>query len=118
MKMDTDLLMEAGKRGIHLLFETETIAEAYQQDADHLRDALEGRLEGIHFVIGHVIKLRDANAARDYISGLAPALRYMLVLLYFMHIRFEKPLYSVMILAAMLTYGIFVALTFVDYLNR
>ncbi len=83
MKMDTDLLMEAGKRGIHLLFETETIAEAYQQDADHLRHALEGRLEEIHFVIGHVIKLRDANAARDYISRLVPALRYMLVLLYF-----------------------------------
>ena len=83
MKMDTDLLMETGARGIHLLFETETIAEAYRQDADHLRDALAGRLEEIHFVIRHVIKLRDANAARDYIGGLAPALRYMLVLLYF-----------------------------------
>ena len=49
---------------------------------------------------------------------LIAATKSMLVLLYFMHIRFEKPLYSVMILAAMLTYGIFVALTFVDYLNR
>ena len=46
------------------------------------------------------------------------ATKSMLVLLYFMHIRFEKPMYSVMILAAMLTYGIFVALTFVDYLYR
>jgi len=42
----------------------------------------------------------------------------MLVLLYFMHIRFEKPMFSVMILAAMLTYGIFIALTFVDYVYR
>ena len=42
----------------------------------------------------------------------------MLVVLYFMHIRFEKPIFSVMILAAMLTYGIFVVLTFVDYANR
>ena len=83
MKMDTDLLMETGARGIHLLFETETIAEAYRQDADHLRDALAGREDEIQFVISHVIKLRDANAARDYIGGLAPALRYMLVLLYF-----------------------------------
>ena len=49
---------------------------------------------------------------------LIAATKSMLVLLYFMHIRFEKPLYSVMILAAMVTYGIFVALTFVDYLNR
>jgi cytochrome c oxidase subunit 4 len=42
----------------------------------------------------------------------------MLVLLYFMHIRFERPLYSVMIAAAMIIYGIFVALTFLDYMNR
>lgn len=83
VKMDTDLLMEAGERGIHLLFENETIAEAYRQDADRLREALAGRLEEVHFVIQHILKLRDANAARDYIAGLAPALRHMLVLLYF-----------------------------------
>jgi hypothetical protein len=81
--MNTDLLMEAGERGIHLLFETETIAEAYRQDADRLRDALADRLEEIHFVIRHLIKLRDANTAREYIAGLAPALRHILVLLYF-----------------------------------
>ena len=49
---------------------------------------------------------------------LIAATKSMLVLLSFMHIRFEKPLYSVMILAAMMTYGIFVALTFVDYMYR
>jgi hypothetical protein len=81
--MDTNLLMEAGERGIHLLFETETIAEAFRQDADRLRDALSGRLEEVHFVIRSVIKLADANAARDYIAGLPPALRHILVLLYF-----------------------------------
>jgi cytochrome c oxidase subunit 4 len=42
----------------------------------------------------------------------------MLVLLYFMHIRFEKPIYSVMIVAAFGTYAIFIGLTFLDYLNR
>lgn len=83
MKMDTDLLMATGERGIHLLFDTETIAEAYRQDADCLRDALAGRLEEVHFVIRHVLKLRDLNAARQYISSLAPALRHILVLLYF-----------------------------------
>jgi hypothetical protein len=81
--MNTDLLMAAGERGIHLLFETETIAEAYRQDADCLRDALADRLEEIHFVIRHLVKLRDANTAREYIAGLAPALRHILVLLYF-----------------------------------
>ncbi len=38
-----------------------------------------------------------------------------LVLLYFMHIRFGKPLYVVMILAVLLTYAIFIGLTFTDY---
>ena len=81
--MNTDMLMETGERGIHLLFETETIAEAYRQDADCLRDALADRLEEIHFVVRHLVKLRDANMAREYIAGLAPALRHILVLLYF-----------------------------------
>lgn len=38
-----------------------------------------------------------------------------LVLLYFMHVRFEKPLYLAMILAALGTYAIFIGLTFTDY---
>ena len=42
----------------------------------------------------------------------------MLVLLYFMHIRYEKPLYISMILAALGTYAIFIGLTFVDYMYR
>lgn len=83
MKLDTDLLMATGERGIHLLFDTETIAEAYRQDADRLREALAGRLEEVHFVIRHVLRLSDLNAAREYIASLAPALRHILVLLYF-----------------------------------
>ncbi len=38
-----------------------------------------------------------------------------LVLLYFMHIRFEKPVFAVMIAATLLTYVTFIALTFTDY---
>ncbi len=38
-----------------------------------------------------------------------------LVLLYFMHIRFGKPLYAFMILAVLVTYAIFIGLTFADY---
>jgi cytochrome c oxidase subunit 4 len=41
-----------------------------------------------------------------------------LVLLYFMHIRFEKPIFTVMILATLVTYGIFIGLTFTDYFYR
>ena len=42
----------------------------------------------------------------------------MLVLLYFMHIRYERLLYVAMILAALGSYAIFIGLTFTDYLYR
>jgi cytochrome c oxidase subunit 4 len=41
-----------------------------------------------------------------------------LVLLYFMHLRYERRMYAVMILVVLITYGIFIFLTFADYLNR
>lgn len=46
------------------------------------------------------------------------AFKGTLVILYFMHVRFEKPLYAGMILAAFGTYAIFIALTFADYSFR
>ena len=41
-----------------------------------------------------------------------------LVLLYFMHVRFEKPIIAVMIIATLVTYAIFIILTFADYAYR
>ena len=42
----------------------------------------------------------------------------VLVLLYFMHIRFEKPLYAALLLAVIAAYAVFIGLTFVDYWYR
>lgn len=41
-----------------------------------------------------------------------------LVLMYFMHIRFDKPVFTWMLLSAIGVYGIFFVLTFADYLYR
>ena len=41
-----------------------------------------------------------------------------LVLMYFMHIRYEKPMYVAMIAAILATYGVFIGLTFTDYWYR
>jgi cytochrome c oxidase subunit 4 len=41
-----------------------------------------------------------------------------LVVMYFMHIRYDQPLFTVMLLAAVATYGIFIILTFADYSFR
>jgi len=41
-----------------------------------------------------------------------------LVLLYFMHLRFERLLFTIMFLAVVMTYGVFISLTFLDYSFR
>jgi len=46
---------------------------------------------------------------------LIASVKCTLVLLYFMHLRFSKLLYTVMILAVLGTYAIFIGLTFADY---
>jgi len=46
------------------------------------------------------------------------AIKGLLVVLYFMHIRFENRIYAVMILVILGTYAIFIGLTFVDYWYR
>ena len=51
-------------------------------------------------------------------AALIATAKSMLVLLYFMHVRFGKLMYAYMILAVVITYGIFVGLTFVDYSFR
>ena len=49
---------------------------------------------------------------------LIAATKGTLVVMYFMHVRFEKPLYAAMILAMLGTYAIFIGLTFSDYWYR
>ncbi len=41
-----------------------------------------------------------------------------LILMYFMHLKYEKKIFTIMFLAAMGIYGVFLGLTFIDYLFR
>jgi len=81
--MDTERLLDIGSRGIHLLFDTETIVCAFSQDANRLRCELEGRFDEVHFAIDGLVKIDDAAAARDFVQSLPDSVRYVLVLLYF-----------------------------------
>ncbi len=81
--MDTERLLDIGARGIHLLFDTETIVRAFQQDADLLRDELDGRFDEVHFAIDGLVRIPNAELARDFIEDLPVSVRYVLVLLYF-----------------------------------
>lgn len=51
-------------------------------------------------------------------ATLIATIKSTLVLLYFMHIRFEQRIYAFMILAVFGTYAVFIGLTFVDYWYR
>ncbi len=81
--MDTEGVLDIGTRGIHLLFDTGVIVEAFGQDAAHLRDAVAGRLEEIQFAVEHLAMLPNAWEGRRFIELLPPEVRHILVLLYF-----------------------------------
>jgi hypothetical protein len=81
--LDTERLLEIGERGIHLLFDADTIHTAFEQDAERLRLELAGRVEEVHFAIERVVQLGSLEEARRFVAELAPAVRHVLVLLYF-----------------------------------
>jgi cytochrome c oxidase subunit 4 len=60
----------------------------------------------------------DLKHVAIFTAMLIACCKSMLVLLYFMHIRFERLTYVFMILAALITYAIFISLTFLDYSYR
>ncbi len=51
-------------------------------------------------------------------ATLIAAVKGTLVLLYFMHVRFEERIFAWMIVTVLGTYAIFIGLTFVDYWYR
>jgi hypothetical protein len=81
--LDTDRLLEIGERGIHLLFDADTIHDAFEQDAERLRLELAGRVDEVHGAIEQVVRLHSLDEARSFIADLTPAVRHVLVLLYF-----------------------------------
>ena len=53
-----------------------------------------------------------------FTAMLIASVKVTLVVMYFMHIRFESKLYPIMIFTTLATYAIFIGLTFSDYLYR
>ncbi len=81
--MDTEKLLDSGVRGVHLLFDTRTITEAFEQDAEALRCVVERELEHIQDAVQLLLSLPDADEGRTFIEGLPRELQYVIVLLYF-----------------------------------
>ena len=53
-----------------------------------------------------------------FTAVLIAAVKCTLVLMYFMHLRYENKVFTIMLLATIFTYAIFVILTFADYVYR
>ena len=52
------------------------------------------------------------------VAMIVTPLKAALILMYFMHLKYEKKVFTVMFLTAMGIYGVFLGLTFFDYLFR
>jgi len=81
--VDTERLLESGERGIHLLFDNRTIAEAYAQDPVRLEGWVRSAGEEVEQAILGLLAQPDATAGRAFVAGLPAEPRSMLVLLYF-----------------------------------
>ncbi|NLX04768.1 MAG: cytochrome-c oxidase [Phycisphaerae bacterium] len=60
----------------------------------------------------------DMQKFTVFTAMLIATVKASLVLLYFMHIRFEKVVFQLMILFTLIIYAIFIFLTFADYSYR
>ncbi len=60
----------------------------------------------------------DMHNVRVLTAMMIATVKATLVVLYFMHIRFEKPFFAVLIFVVLGTYGILIGLTFSDYYYR
>ena len=61
------------------------------------------------------VKYADLQHLAIFTAIAIATVKASLVLMYFMHIRYESRIFAVMILVVMVTYGTFIGLTFVDY---
>jgi len=69
-------------------------------------------------VVTVAVSYADMKQARILTALMIAALKMLLVMLYFMHVRFERPIFVCMIVVVLVTYGIFIGLTFSDYWYR
>ncbi len=98
-----------------------TAAEAHDTDGHIIPDGV-----FIQVWIGLVILTAITVGGSVYFPGrvgiavamIVTPLKAALILMYFMHLRYEKTVFKVMFLAAMGIFGTFMGLTFVDYLFR
>ena len=61
------------------------------------------------------VKYADLQHLAIFTALAIATIKAALVLMYFMHIRYEHRLFGLMIVVFLVTYGVFIGLVFVDY---
>jgi len=78
-----DSIFLLGERGFHLLFDAATISAAFDEDPGVVRAAVIAHRSELEAVLGEILGIDDAIAARTLIATLPSELRHVLVHLYF-----------------------------------
>ncbi len=81
--MDAEGIFFSAERGIHVLFDIETIVEAFEQDELALQVMAEHRRTDVELILVQLLALPDAVEARRFIASLPREFQHVLVLLYF-----------------------------------
>jgi cytochrome c oxidase subunit 4 len=69
-------------------------------------------------VVTVAVSYLDLKHVTVLTAALIATVKSTLVILYFMHLRFEQRIYAFMVFVVLGTYAIFIGLTFVDYWYR
>ena len=81
--MDAERVLAVSERGIHLLFDNATIAEAFAQDPERLERVIFTEGLDLEGVIEGLLAQPTAVEGRRYLDRLSADVRYILVLVYF-----------------------------------
>lgn len=72
-----------GERGLHVLFDRDTIEAAFEEDPAALGRIVRAHRDRLEAVLGDILDSDDAGRARATVAELEPALQHVLVHLYF-----------------------------------
>ena len=75
-------ILEAGKNGNHILFETDMIRRAFRREENHINISDE-LLQEINYSLQMITELPSFEEKRQHIGDLSPEVRNLLIRLYF-----------------------------------
>ena len=96
-------------------------AQHTEQEHPLVRQSLYVKIWGILLAMTVVtvsVSYVDMKNVKVLTAMLIAAVKSALVILYFMHIRFEKPVFALFVVIVLGAYAVTIALTFTDYLFR